>query len=279
MSGTVTRLHTYIVAHYSLEELRTLCFALDVPYDDLPGDGLSGQARELILYLERQERLPALLDRLERDQPTLYAQAKLDNDLSPPEAALSDARSAVETGREQSQPAAGQTQAGGIRAGRIEADNVIVGVQQLGGSPADAAGAVALAEALRQGSITADSIQAQNVVAGFQYIADPAQATAGELRQEVARLRRQVTAAVADGEMEQSADVDDVLEALEKAETELAKDEPQGGRIIRKLKEASDIFTEGARTAEAARKAGQAVVKLAPAVAALYQIATQLFGG
>jgi hypothetical protein len=172
-----------------------------------------------------------------------------------------------------------QGQVGGIRANRIEAENVVSGVQLLGGDLTDAAHALALAEALRQGGITANSIQARNVVAGFQYIADPSQATPEELRQEVAWLRTQLSAAVATGELAQTADVDDAQEALQKAEAELAKAEPQGGRIIRKLREATDILTEGARTAETARKAGQTVVKLAPVAAALYQIATQLFGG
>ena len=99
------------------------------------------------------------------------------------------------------------------------------------------------------------------------------------MRQEVALLKQQLAAAVADGEMIQTDDVVDAEEALEKAEAELAKEEPQGGRIIRKLKEATDILTEGARAAETAQKAGEAVVKLAPVAAALYQIATQLFGG
>jgi hypothetical protein len=173
----------------------------------------------------------------------------------------------------------GQEQVGGIHADRIEAENVVQGAQLLGGDLAGAADAVALAEALRQGSITAGSIQARNVVSGFQYIADPSQATPEELQKEVASLREQLAAAVAAGELDQTADVEDAQEALEKAEAELSKAEPQGGRIIRKLREATDILTEGARVADAARKAGQTVVNLAPAAAALYQISTQLFGG
>jgi hypothetical protein len=269
MTDAPASLHAYIVAHYNLEELRTLCFKVGVDFDNLTGEGLSGRARELILTLERKERLADLFDRLRRDHPALYAQANLGDDL--PAAAAS--------GPEQGQPAADQPQVGGIRAGRIEAENVVSGVQQIGGNLADAAEAVALAEALRQGSITADSIQARNVVAGFQYIADPAQATADELRREVARLRQELAAAIATGEVAQTADVKDAREALDKAEAELAEEAPQGGRVIRKLREAADILAEGARTAEAARQAGQALLKLAPAAAALYQIASQLFGG
>ena len=172
-----------------------------------------------------------------------------------------------------------QGKVGGIRAKTIKADNVVQGVQQLGGDLADADKAVRLAEALRSGSISADSIEAKNVVAGFQYIADPAQATPDELRQEISHLRQQLAAALAAGEIEAGADVEDVQDALDKAETDLAQPQPQGNRVIRKLKEAADILTEGAKATEAAQKVGQALIKLAPVAATLYQIATKLFGG
>lgn len=267
MTDAQVNLHAYIVAHYNLEELRTLCFKVGVDYDDLNGEGLSGQARELILYLERKRRLADLLDRLKRDHPHLYAQARLDEDPSTPAASEPGARPT----------AAGQ--GGGIFANQITAENMVSGVQQIGGSLADAAGALALADALRQGTISADSIQARNVVAGFQYIADPARATADELRQEVAQLRQELSAAVAAGQLAPTADMDDAQDALAMAEQALTGEAPQGGRVIRKLREAADILAEGARAADAARRAGAAILKLAPTAAALYQIAARLFGG
>jgi len=168
---------------------------------------------------------------------------------------------------------------GGIRAERIEADNVVSGMQQIGGDLDDAADAVALAEALRGGSITADSIQAKNVVAGWQYIANPAQATPDELRQEIAALKQQLADALDAGEIEGNADMADAQNALETAEAELAADAPSGSRIVRKLKETADILTESAKATDAARKTGVALIKLAPVAAALYQIAVKLFGG
>ena len=61
MAGGLTQLHQFIVAHYSLDELRTLCFDLDVNYDDLGGEALSGKARELILRVYRERNLDKLL--------------------------------------------------------------------------------------------------------------------------------------------------------------------------------------------------------------------------
>lgn len=172
-----------------------------------------------------------------------------------------------------------QNQVGGIQAKTIIADNVVQGMQQIGGDLSDAAQAVALAEALRGGTITADSIQAKNVVAGLQYIADPANATPDQLRQQVAELQRQLAEAIADSGAAANPDIEDAQSALNQAETELEKEQPHGSRIVRSLKNAAEILTESAKATDAARKAGLALIKLAPIAAALYQISMKLFGG
>lgn len=173
----------------------------------------------------------------------------------------------------------GDSSQGGIVARTIKADNVVQGIQQLGGALSDSAGLVALAEALSQGRITADSIEAQNVVAGLQYIADPARTTPDELRREINQLQQQLAKAIREGELAETADVADAQEALDRAEKELKQEKPEGGRVVRKLKEVTDVLTQSARVAEAAGKVGVMVIKLAPIAAALYQIATKLFGG
>lgn len=50
-----------LTERYDLEELRTLCFRLGVSFDDLRGEGKAGKARELILLLQRQNRLNELV--------------------------------------------------------------------------------------------------------------------------------------------------------------------------------------------------------------------------
>ncbi len=47
MAGDLSRLHRFIIEHYDLDELRTLCFDLGVNYDDLRGEGLSAKARAI----------------------------------------------------------------------------------------------------------------------------------------------------------------------------------------------------------------------------------------
>ena len=168
---------------------------------------------------------------------------------------------------------------GKIQAKDIKAENVVQGFQQLGGELTSTAEIVALAEGLLQGSIQADSIEAQNVVSGWQYIAKPSQVTLAELRQEVAQLRQQLAQAIATGEITADANMTDAQEALDKAEQELAQSQPQGSRVVRKLKEVADILIEGAKTTEAAQQAGQALLKLAPIAATIYQIGLRLLGG
>ena len=169
------------------------------------------------------------------------------------------------------------SQVSGIQAHTIGAENVVSGVQQLGGRGADSANWVELAKALGTGSIKADSIEAKNVVSGLQFIADPNQATPEQLRQELAMLKAQLATAITAGEIEDAGDVEDVQGELSIAEAELRKLAPNGNRVVRKLKTVTDILTESATAAQAAKKTGVAIIKLAPVAAVLYQIATNLF--
>lgn len=54
-------LHRTLSTRFNESELRTLCFYLGIDYDDLPGDGKTDKARELIAYLERHDRMPELV--------------------------------------------------------------------------------------------------------------------------------------------------------------------------------------------------------------------------
>ncbi|MBP6787637.1 MAG: hypothetical protein KA170_08610 [Candidatus Promineofilum sp.] len=60
-----------LTRHFNLEELRTLCFELGIPFDELGGQGLRGVARELLLYVQRRDRLPELLTALTVERPSV----------------------------------------------------------------------------------------------------------------------------------------------------------------------------------------------------------------
>lgn len=185
----------------------------------------------------------------------------------------------IAAGRDVNLAQKGGVQLGGIRARHIEAVNVVEGVQVRGGDAETAAGLVKLAKAIRSGGISAEEIKTQHLVSGLQYIADPTEATASDLRREIAALRDQLAQAIADGEITDKADAEDAEEALATAEKELDESEPKGNRVVRKLAQVAEILTHSAEVAAALGKVGTRVIKLAPVAATLYQIAQKLFGG
>ncbi len=56
-----SQLRRILVDHFDADELKTLCFELQIEYDDLLGTSRAGKARELITYLERRDRLPEVV--------------------------------------------------------------------------------------------------------------------------------------------------------------------------------------------------------------------------
>jgi hypothetical protein len=167
----------------------------------------------------------------------------------------------------------------GIHAKRIEAENVVSGVQIQGGDAQAASELVQLARAIGRGEIQAEEIKARNLVSGLQYIADPAQANIDDLRRELAAFRTQLEEAIASREFADPADAEDAQESLAMAASELSKPQPGKNRILRKLDELSQIVTRSAETAEAAGKFGSLIIRLAPVAATLWQVAQRILGG
>ncbi|SRR6266566_4537486 len=166
---------------------------------------------------------------------------------------------------------------GSIRAERIEAENVISGVQIQGGDTQSAA-LVNLAHAIQRGDISAEEIKAYNLVSGLQYISDSTQVNIEDLRRELVSFRMQLEQAIAAREIPDMTDSNDARSSLVTVESELAKPEPNINRVVRKLDELSQIVTRSAETAEAAGKLGALVIRLAPVVAALWQVAQRHLG-
>jgi hypothetical protein len=71
-----------LTENYSVEELRTLAFKLDIDYEDLPGQDRVGKttlARELIANLTRRKRLPDLMAKVEEERPDIHWDDSLNN--------------------------------------------------------------------------------------------------------------------------------------------------------------------------------------------------------
>lgn len=60
-----------LVERFSLEELKTLCFDLEVDFDSLSGEGKEAKARELVLHLQHRDRWGELVAELRELRPGL----------------------------------------------------------------------------------------------------------------------------------------------------------------------------------------------------------------
>jgi len=70
LEAMLPQLRQVLADRFGLEELRTLCFDLNVDADDLPQDK-SGMARELVAYMKRRMRLADLVEYIRRKRPDI----------------------------------------------------------------------------------------------------------------------------------------------------------------------------------------------------------------
>ena len=76
-----TRLRQKIDKHFNENELRDLCFELDIDYDALAGDQKSAKVRELVSYFERRGSLSELIQTCHNSRPQIFGKA-VDNEKS-----------------------------------------------------------------------------------------------------------------------------------------------------------------------------------------------------
>lgn len=65
------RLEALMNEGFNDEELRSLCLALRVDYDNLGGGNKRGKIRELVLLMNREGRLPELVDKCQAERPSI----------------------------------------------------------------------------------------------------------------------------------------------------------------------------------------------------------------
>jgi hypothetical protein len=80
----LSRLRQNLADHFSDEEVRNLCFDLDVDYESLPGQGKEGKARELVAFMRRTGRLPALIAECRRQRPSVSWEYTPESPAQPP---------------------------------------------------------------------------------------------------------------------------------------------------------------------------------------------------
>lgn len=69
LAGELAGLREQIAFHFNDEELRDLCHDMEINYEFLAGENLSGKVRELVLYCQRHNRLDDLLGHCRRLRP------------------------------------------------------------------------------------------------------------------------------------------------------------------------------------------------------------------
>jgi len=68
-------LHKHLVDHFTLDDIRTLCFELSIDYDVLPGEGKESKARELVIYCRNRATLEQLAQSARKARPHLVGAA------------------------------------------------------------------------------------------------------------------------------------------------------------------------------------------------------------
>lgn len=218
-------LHQLLVRTFSAEELTTLCFRLGLAYDDLEGQGRSGKARELVLLLDRTDRLAELHDTVTAMRPTAE---------TPSPATLPAARPAA------APPAAGTDETNEtpptrphftIDAGEMKVDRLVQGVYQEGGAPVDWS---ALLPHLPDADIRADRLDVGQMTQGVHIQPGPSlPLPPGAL---LSALHAQL-----DGLGLPADDRQDMDAALQAVAAELGKVAPNQRRMLARLDEAAAI--------------------------------------
>ena len=67
----LAKLRQNLAEHFSIDELRTLCFDMGIKHENLPADTLDGMARELVSYCERACRIPELVAQCRKLRPNV----------------------------------------------------------------------------------------------------------------------------------------------------------------------------------------------------------------
>lgn len=56
---------------FNLQEIRQICFTLNVPFEDLEGHGVTDKARELYLFMKRRGDISGLVELVKKERPNI----------------------------------------------------------------------------------------------------------------------------------------------------------------------------------------------------------------
>lgn len=228
-------IHDLLVRVFDLEELSDLCFRLSLSLDDIPGSGRRGKARELVLLLDRTDRLAELRDAVTALRPKVaWPEIPITNQSqSPPDTGEATRPTASEP--DTSPPARPRVS---VTAGEMKVEKLVQGVYQEGGEPVDW---LALLPHLPDAAIEADSLAAGQMTQGVRIQAGPALPLPPKAL--VAALRTQV-----DGLGLPVTDRQELDAALQAVAAEPGKAAPNQRRMLAWLDEAAALVESVAAT-------------------------------
>ena len=77
------RLYSLLVMHFNVEELKEVCFHLGIEYEDILGEARRDKMRELILYVQRANRVDDLIQECQRQRPNVSGWRSLTDRAAP----------------------------------------------------------------------------------------------------------------------------------------------------------------------------------------------------
>lgn len=158
---------------------------------------------------------------------------------------------------------------GGIFANKIEAENVVSGIQANSSAAISSKELLEMSKGLLTNKITADEIRGKNVVSGIQLLnSEPKNSE--ELLLEVRALRDQIVSL----ETQTGVNKSQAVESLKVAEDELVQDAPNAPKILESLETTAKVLTVGADIAQSAGNLGSQIFKLATIASVLWKIAS-----
>lgn len=159
---------------------------------------------------------------------------------------------------------------GGIFANKIEAENVVSGLQAKN-STFTSEELLNISKGVLTNRISADEIRGKNIVSGIQLL-NTEPKNVEELLGEVKKLREQIILL----ENQEGINKSQVVENLNKAESELSQNNPSGSKVLDSLEKTAKVLTVGADIAQAAGNLGSQIFKLATIASVLWKLATTL---